>query len=82
MTSRSFFVMAKPDSIKRALLGDIIRRFEVKGFKLLKMKLTPPKEIEDIIPLHYAEHKGKSFYLDLVKTKAFGTSISYYIDSS
>jgi len=64
--------MAKPDSIKRALLGDIIKRFEVRGFKLLKMKLTQPKEIEDIIPLHYAEHKGKYFYLDLIKFSLSG----------
>lgn len=72
MTSRSFFVMAKPDAIKRALLGDIIKRFEVKGFKLLELKLVHPKDMEDIIPQHYAEHKEKSFYIDLVKFSLSG----------
>jgi nucleoside-diphosphate kinase len=64
--------MAKPDALKRALLGDIIRRFEVRGFQLLQLKMVQSKDIEDIIPLHYEEHKGKSFYLDLVRFSLSG----------
>ncbi|XP_039416126.1 nucleoside diphosphate kinase, mitochondrial-like isoform X4 [Corvus cornix cornix] len=32
-------VVAKPDAVQRRLLGDIIRRFERRGFKLVAMKL-------------------------------------------
>lgn len=32
------FIMIKPDGVHRGLLGDIIKRFEQKGFKLVAMK--------------------------------------------
>jgi len=32
------FIMAKPDAVHRGLVGDIIKRFEQKGFKLVAMK--------------------------------------------
>jgi hypothetical protein len=34
------FIMIKPDGVHRGLLGDIIKRFEQKGFKLVAMKFT------------------------------------------
>lgn len=36
-TERSF-LMIKPDGVQRGLVGDIIKRFEAKGFKLVAMK--------------------------------------------
>jgi nucleoside diphosphate kinase len=32
------FIMIKPDGVHRGLVGDIIKRFEVKGYKLVAMK--------------------------------------------
>ena len=34
------FIMLKPDAVHRGLVGDIIKRFEKKGFKLVAMKMT------------------------------------------
>lgn len=34
--------MIKPDGVQRGLIGEIIKRFEQKGYKLLAMKLTAP----------------------------------------
>ena len=34
------FIMIKPDAVQRGLIGDIIKRFEQKGFKLVAMKLV------------------------------------------
>jgi hypothetical protein len=34
------FIMIKPDGVQRGLVGDIIKRFEQKGFKLVAMKFT------------------------------------------
>lgn len=34
------FIMLKPDSVQRGLIGDIIKRFEVKGFKLVGLKIV------------------------------------------
>lgn len=58
------FVMIKPDGVQRALIGEIIDRFEKKGLKLVGMKLMqlPP----EMAAKHYAEHKEKPFYEELI----------------
>lgn len=33
------FIAIKPDGVQRGLIGEIIKRFELKGFKLVAMKL-------------------------------------------
>lgn len=65
MSSDSFFLMAKPDALQRGLLGEIISRFEKKGFKLEQMKIVYTEEF--IAERHYEEHKGKAFYDNLIK---------------
>ncbi|MBX7255659.1 MAG: nucleoside-diphosphate kinase [Candidatus Hydrogenedentes bacterium] len=63
------FVMIKPDAVGRRLCGEIIRRYEAKGLKLVGMKMQiVSRELAD---KHYAEHQGKKFYDSLV---AFITS--------
>ena len=40
------FVAIKPDAVNRGFIGEIITRFEKRGFKILAMKLlTPSQEI-------------------------------------
>jgi len=58
------FLMVKPDGVQRNLIGDIVKRFEVKGFKLVAAKLmnVSPALAEE----HYGEHKDKPFYSELV----------------
>ena len=57
-------IILKPDAVKRKLVGEIIRRFENKGFSIAEMKLmTVSRQLAET---HYAEHKGKGFYEDLV----------------
>ncbi len=36
------YIMIKPDGVQRGLIGNIIKRFEAKGFKLIAMKLCSP----------------------------------------
>ena len=58
------FVMLKPGVINRRIAGEIISRLEKKGLKLVGLKLmqiTP-----ELAGKHYAEHKEKSFYGELV----------------
>ncbi len=53
-------VIVKPDGVQRALVGEIIKRFEARGLRIAGMKLMRiPRETAE---RHYAEHKGKSFY--------------------
>ncbi|QDP40462.1 nucleoside-diphosphate kinase [Radiobacillus deserti] len=58
------FLMVKPDGVQRDLVGDIVSRFEKKGFKLAGAKLM--KITEALAEEHYAEHKGKPFFQELV----------------
>ena len=59
------FVAVKPDGVKRGLAGEIIKRFENKGFKLIGLKML--NVTQELAEQHYAEHKGKSFYPRLIK---------------
>ncbi|MDF2924388.1 MAG: nucleoside diphosphate kinase [Paenibacillaceae bacterium] len=58
------FLMVKPDGVQRGLIGEIVQRFEKKGFQLIGAKLlSVPKEQAEY---HYAEHLEKPFYGELV----------------
>ena len=58
------FVMIKPDGVSRGLVGEIIGRFEKKGFKIIKAKLINA-DLETA-KSHYDEHKEKSFFDELI----------------
>jgi nucleoside-diphosphate kinase len=58
------FLMVKPDGVQRGLVGEIVKRFEQKGFQLAASKLMVISREQ--AEFHYAEHKGKPFYDDLV----------------
>ncbi len=58
------FLMIKPDGVQRGLVGEIIARFERKGFKLAGLKmLTSPRELAES---HYAVHRERPFFNDVV----------------
>ena len=59
------FIMLKPDAVQRGLVGEIIKRFEQKGFKLVAMKMmhASVEQLEE----HYADLKGKGFFPGLIK---------------
>ena len=64
MTQERTFLAIKPDGVQRGLVGDVIQRFERKGFKLVGMKMMQvPRETAEN---HYGEHKGKPFFEGLV----------------
>ncbi|HMP28037.1 MAG TPA: nucleoside-diphosphate kinase [Saprospiraceae bacterium] len=72
MSSTAFFVMAKPDALKRGLLGEIISRFEKRGFVLKTLKTLLPEDFKDVMDMHYGEHKEKSFYDKLIEFSTSG----------
>ena len=57
--------MIKPDGVQRGLVGEIIARFEKKGFKLQAMKLFSPTA--EMLETHYADLAGKGFFKGLVE---------------
>ncbi|PLR99088.1 nucleoside-diphosphate kinase [Bacillus sp. T33-2] len=64
MTLQRTFIMVKPDGVKRGLIGEIIKRFENKGFTLLHAQLQTIDRSK--AEYHYMEHQDKSFFGELV----------------
>jgi len=64
------FIMIKPDGVQRGLVGDIIKRFEQKGLKLVAMKFMWASE--DLLKTHYADLAGRPFFGGLVKYMSTG----------
>lgn len=64
MTERSL-VLVKPDGVRRGLTGEVIRRVEAKGYRLVALELRPATP--ELLAEHYAEHEGKPFYEPLVE---------------
>ncbi len=64
MNQERTFIAIKPDGVQRGLIGEIIGKFEKKGFKLVGLKQIIPSK--DIAQKHYGVHKDRPFYNDLV----------------
>jgi nucleoside-diphosphate kinase len=58
------FLMVKPDGVQRQLIGEIVARFERKGFQLVGAKLMQVSK--ELAEKHYGEHKDKPFFGELV----------------
>ena len=58
------YLMVKPDGVQRSVIGEIVSRFEKKGFQLVGAKLM--QITREQAEYHYAEHQGKPFFERLV----------------
>ena len=58
------FIMIKPDGVQRNLVGEIVSRFETKGFTLVGMKLMQVSR--ELAEQHYGVHKERPFFGSLV----------------
>ena len=60
MAAERSFIAIKPDGVQRGLVGEILGRFERKGFKLVGLKqLTPSRELAES---HYGVHRERPFF--------------------
>ena len=70
MSIERTFVAIKPDGVQRGLVGEILGRFERKGFRLVALKqLIPTTELAQ---KHYGVHKERPFFNDLVSFMCSG----------
>src|ERR687897_3251591 len=58
-------ILVKPDGVQRGLVGEILRRLERKGLKVIGLRLVEVPR--DMAERHYAVHAGKHFYAGLVE---------------
>ena len=67
-------VLLKPDAVHRNLMGDIICKFEERGFKMAAMKFVSPSE--DLLKNHYADLSKKPFFPELVRYMRSGPIVA------
>ncbi|XP_058013735.1 nucleoside diphosphate kinase, mitochondrial [Ahaetulla prasina] len=67
-------IAVKPDGVQRRLVGDVIKRFEKRGFKLVGLKLL--QATEGILADHYHELRRKPFYHDLLQYMTSGPVVA------
>lgn len=78
MTRQRTFVLVKPDGVQRGLVGEILRRFEAKGLKVVAGKLV--RVSEERARTYYAEHEGKPFFPGLVAYVTSGPGFAMVLE--
>src|SRR5207245_3541480 len=77
MTEQTLFIV-KPDGVERKLVGEIISRFEEKGFNILKLKMfTFTKQMAEEF---YSVHQSKPFFGELVSFITSGRVVAAIIE--
>jgi len=76
--SERTFVLLKPDAVQRALVGEILGRFERRGLKVVALKmLRIPRSLGET---YYAEHKGKPFFDPLMAYITAGPVVAMVLE--
>ena len=79
MTEQTLFIV-KPDAVNRNLIGEVISRFEKKGFKVIKLKMFIfTKEMAEEF---YSVHNDKPFFPELVSFITSGHVVAAVIEGN
>jgi nucleoside-diphosphate kinase len=77
MSNQTLF-LCKPDAVERRLVGEIVARLERKGLRIVAMEL---RQIDaDLAGEHYAEHREKPFYGELVAFITRGPLVAMVVE--
>lgn len=80
MTIERTFVMVKPDGVQRAIVGEIISRFEKVGLKIIAMKFVHVDK--EFSKKHYNEHIDKPFYPGLEDLLTDGPVVAMVLEGT
>jgi nucleoside-diphosphate kinase len=76
--SERTLVLVKPDGVQRGLVGEVISRIERKGLKLAALELRTVER--SVAEEHYAEHKDKPFFGDLLEFITSGQVVAIAVE--
>lgn len=79
MTEKTLFIV-KPDGVDRNLVGEVISRFERKGFKILKLKMFT--FTQEQAEKFYDVHKDKPFFGELMSYITSGPVVAAIIEGN
>jgi nucleoside-diphosphate kinase len=71
-------VLVKPDGVRRGLIGEVISRFERKGFKIVALKML--KMSREMAEEFYSVHRGKHFFEELVEFITSGPIVAMVLE--
>jgi nucleoside-diphosphate kinase len=71
-------ILAKPDAVERGLSGEIVARFERRGFTLRAARLL--RVDRQLAERHYAEHTEKPFFGELVDFITSGSTLAFVLE--
>ncbi|HEY6054597.1 MAG TPA: nucleoside-diphosphate kinase [Gaiellaceae bacterium] len=71
-------ILAKPDAVERGLSGEIVARFERRGFTLRAARLL--RVDRQLAERHYAEHTEKPFFGELVEFITSGPTLAFVLE--
>ena len=74
------FLSVKPDGVQRGLVGEVIKRFEQRGYKLVAMKMVAADE--KLLTEHYKEHEGKGFFKGLLGYMSSGPVVAMVFEGT
>lgn len=74
------YIMIKPDGVKRGLVGQIVERFQRRGFKLVAMKMV--QATKEILDQHYCDLVQKPYYPNIVEFMTSGPVVSMVWEGS
>ncbi|PDQ34414.1 MAG: nucleoside-diphosphate kinase [Candidatus Lumbricidophila eiseniae] len=74
VTTEETLILVKPDGVVRGLTGEILRRIEARGYRLVNIRLVQANR--SLLAQHYAEHEGKPFYEPLIEFMQSGPVVA------
>ena len=78
MAVEQTLILAKPDAVRRALAGEILARFERRGFRLRAARFLQVDRA--LAEEHYAEHRAKPFFGELVDFITNGPTLAFVLE--
>lgn len=72
------FIMVKPDGVRRGLVGEILRRFEAKGMRIVGLKQVHPSR--ELAERHYDVHRDKPFFESVVQFITSGPVVAMVLE--
>lgn len=73
-------LLIKPDGVQRGLIGEVLARIERKGYSITHLKLM--NATEELLGQHYAEHRAKPFFGELVEYMSAGPVVAAVVEGA
>lgn len=73
-------VLIKPGGVQRNMIGEITKRIEARGLKVVGLKLISAER--STVEEHYGEHRGKGFFEDVVSYLSSGPIVAMAIQGT